>query len=94
MSFVATGDPAETAAGKLTLSVIRDELAAIVEQRSTSDPNIHYLDGLTLYGPADFAEFPLADRLHPGPQAHQRIGRRFADAIREMHLERPDGHRQ
>lgn len=61
---------------------------------SNSDPNIHYLDGLTLYGPADFAEFPLADRLHPGPQAHQRIGRRFADAIREMHLERPDGHRQ
>ncbi|CAN5712392.1 SGNH/GDSL hydrolase family protein [soil metagenome] len=82
MTFVATGDPAETRAGKLTLRVIRHELAAIVDQRSTSDPNLHYLDGLTLYGPDDFAEFPLADNLHPGPQVHQRVGRRFADSIR------------
>lgn len=84
MAFAATGDPAETAAGKLTLRVIRRELAAIVEQRSTADPHVHYLDGLTLYGPDDFADFPLADKLHPGPQAHQRIGERFAEIIREI----------
>jgi lysophospholipase L1-like esterase len=84
MAFAATGDPAETAAGKLTLRVIRRELAAIVGQRSTADPHIHYLDGLTLYGTADFADFPLADKLHPGPQAHQRIGERFAESIREI----------
>lgn len=84
MAFAATGDPAETAAGKLTLRVIRRELAAIVEQRSTADPHVHYLDGLTLYGPDDFADFPLADKLHPGPQAHQRIGERFAESIREI----------
>lgn len=84
MAFAATGDPAETAAGKLTLRVIRRELAAIVEQRSAADPHIHYLDGLTLYGPDDFADFPLADKLHPGPQAHQRIGERFAESIREI----------
>ena len=83
MAFVDTGDPAEAAAGKLTLRVIRHELAAIVKHRSASDPNLHYLDGLKLYGPNDFAEFPLADNLHPGPQAHQLIGPRFANAIRE-----------
>ena len=82
MAFVATGDPAETAAGKLTLTVTRRELAAIVHQRSAGDPHIHYVDGLTLYGPDDFAEFPLADKLHPGPQAHERIGRRFAAHVR------------
>lgn len=82
MTFVATGDPAETAVGKLTLGVIRRELAAIVEQRSTGDPHLRYVDGLTLYGPDDFAEFPLADNVHPGPEVHQRIGRRFADTIR------------
>lgn len=84
MKFVATGDPAEIAAGKLTLSVTRRELAAIVEQRSTTDPNIHYVDGLTLYGPADHADVPLADNVHPGPQVHQRVGERFAHRIREM----------
>jgi hypothetical protein len=84
MKFVATGDPAEIAAGKLTLSVTRRELAAIVEQRSATDPNIHYVDGLTLYGPPDHADFPLADNVHPGPQVHQLVGERFAHRIREM----------
>ena len=84
MTFVATGDPAETRAGKLTLSVIRRELAAIVEQRSAVDPHLRYLDGLRLYGPDDFAEFPLADNVHPGPQVHERVGERFAGTIREI----------
>lgn len=83
MRFVATGDPAETAAGKLTLSVTRRELAAIVAQRSPTDPYLRYVDGMTLYGPADFSEFPLADNVHPGPQVHQRVGARFAHHIRE-----------
>ncbi|AKK27142.1 SGNH/GDSL hydrolase family protein [Mycobacterium sp. EPa45] len=83
LAFAATGDPADVAAGKLTLSVIRDELAGIVRRRSETDPNLQYVDGLDLYGPADFAEFPLGDRLHPGPEAHERIGRRFAAIIRD-----------
>ncbi|WP_043619096.1 SGNH/GDSL hydrolase family protein [Nonomuraea candida] len=76
--FRATGDPAERAAGKLTLTVIRQELARIVAQRSAEDPNLHYLDGLGLYGEADFAEFPLPDLLHPDAATHLRIGDRFA----------------
>lgn len=78
LRFVATGDPAETAAGKLTLTVIRDELARIVRGRAATDPNLHYLDGLDLYGEADHAELPLPDALHPDPATHHRIADRFA----------------
>ncbi|MFF8556359.1 SGNH/GDSL hydrolase family protein [Streptomyces sp. NPDC015501] len=78
LRFRATGDPAETAAGKLTLTVIRDELARIVEQRAPTDPCLHYLDGLDLYGASDHAELPLPDALHPDPAAHRRIAERFA----------------
>ncbi|MFH8435753.1 SGNH/GDSL hydrolase family protein [Streptomyces sp. NPDC018007] len=78
LRFRATGDPAETAAGKLTLTVIRDELARIVEQRAPTDPRLHHLDGLDLYGASDHAELPLPDALHPDPAAHRRIAERFA----------------
>lgn len=72
--FRATGDPAEP--GKLTLTVIRDELSRITAARA--DPHLHYLDGRELYGEADFAELPLPDDLHPDAAAHRRIGERFA----------------
>ncbi|MFD0306619.1 GDSL-type esterase/lipase family protein [Streptomyces sp. NPDC127119] len=81
LKFVAMGDPAETAAGKLTLRVIRDELARIVAQRSKEDPNLHHLDGLRLYGETDFAELPLPDALHPDAATHRRIGERFAAQV-------------
>ncbi|MFF2851588.1 GDSL-type esterase/lipase family protein [Streptomyces sp. NPDC058001] len=76
--FRAAGDPAETASGKLTLRVIRDELAKIVAQRAAEDPNLFYLDGLDLYGESDAAELPLPDALHPDADTHRRIGERFA----------------
>lgn len=78
LKFSAAGDPAETAAGKLTLGIIRDELARIVEQRAAEDPNLHHLDGRELYGEADAAELPLPDALHPDAATHRRIGERFA----------------
>jgi len=78
--FVALGDPAEVAAGKLTLQVIREELAGVVAQRAKSDPAIHYLDGLALYGEADHEEHPLPDALHPDGETHRLIAARFADA--------------
>ncbi|WBO68291.1 GDSL-type esterase/lipase family protein [Streptomyces camelliae] len=78
LRFRATGDPAETASGKLTLRVIREELARIVRERAAEDPNLHHLDGRELYGEADFGELPLPDDLHPDAAAHRRIGERFA----------------
>ncbi|GAA2992064.1 GDSL-type esterase/lipase family protein [Streptomyces fulvorobeus] len=78
LSFVAAGDPAERAAGKLTLNVIREELARLVERRAADDPHLHYLDGRELYGAADFEELPLPDQLHPDAATHRRIGERFA----------------
>ncbi|MBJ7288414.1 GDSL-type esterase/lipase family protein [Williamsia sp.] len=77
--FRATGDPAETAAGKLTLRVIRDRLADIVAQRRRHDPTLHHVNGLDLYGPADAVELPLPDALHPDAAGHRRIAERFAE---------------
>ncbi|WP_381795594.1 GDSL-type esterase/lipase family protein [Streptomyces niveus] len=79
LNFLASGDPAERAAGKLTLNVIRDELARIVGQRSARDPHLHYLDGRELYGEADYARLPLPDELHPDAATHRRMGERFAE---------------
>lgn len=79
--FAATGDPADTGAGKLTLTVIRDALRRIVEQRSTHDTNLFYVDGRELYGPTDHDELPLPDALHPDGDSHCRIGQRFAERV-------------
>lgn len=78
--FVATGDPADTASGRLTLRVVRDALEEIVGRRS-DDPHLSYLDGLTLYGEADAEQHPLPDALHPDSDTHVLIGERFADAV-------------
>ncbi|QEV21620.1 GDSL-type esterase/lipase family protein [Streptomyces alboniger] len=78
LRFKAMGDPAERAAGKLTLNVIRDELARIVHQRAADDANLHYLDGRDLYGQADAAELPLPDQLHPDAAIHRLMAERFA----------------
>ena len=78
LRFVALGDPAETAMGKLTLEVIREELARIVAERAADDPHLAYLDGRRLYGEADHAELPLPDDLHPDAATHRLIGERFA----------------
>lgn len=79
LRFVAMGDPAERASGKLTMGVIRDELARIVEQRAAEDPNLYYLDGRDLYGDDDSVELPLPDQLHPDAATHRRMGERFAE---------------
>jgi hypothetical protein len=81
LQFRATGDPAERAAGKLTLEVVREELARIVAQRAKDDPQLFYLDGRELYGEADADELPLPDELHPDAATHRRIGERFAGLV-------------
>jgi hypothetical protein len=78
LRFIATGDPADTARGSLTLAVIREQLGAIMTSRIADDPNLHYIDGNLLYGPEDVADHPLPDNLHPDAVTHQIIGDRFA----------------
>jgi hypothetical protein len=77
VKFTATGDPVDRATGKLTLRVIREELARIVHQRAATDPHLHYLDGLDLYGDTDHADLPLPDGLHPDAATHRLMGERF-----------------
>ncbi|MGV8966884.1 MAG: GDSL-type esterase/lipase family protein [Cellulomonas sp.] len=76
--FIATGRSEDQQQGKLTLRVIRDALASLVDRR-TDDPNLHYLDGTALYGARDAVENPLSDALHPDTAAHHLIGSRFAE---------------
>ncbi|MEU4290387.1 GDSL-type esterase/lipase family protein [Kribbella sp. NPDC026596] len=77
LRFTATGNPEEIPAGKLTLSIIRAELSRIITQRAADDPNLHYLDGRTLYGEPDNAAHPLPDDLHPDAQTHRTMADRF-----------------
>jgi hypothetical protein len=76
--FTATGTPGDVAFGRLTLQVIRRELQSLAERRA-ADKNLHFLDGLSLYGPDDAIDLPLPDALHPSAEAHRLIGARFAD---------------
>ena len=73
------GRPEELATGKLSLGIIREELASIVEQRRTEDAALGYLDGSLLYGAADAAHLPLPDNLHPGDDVNALIAERFAE---------------
>jgi hypothetical protein len=76
LAFVASGDPADVAAGRLTLEGVREVLAEVVDRRG--DPRLTYVDGLGLYGATDAERLPLPDNLHPDSAAHQLIGERFA----------------
>ncbi|MET0839328.1 MAG: SGNH/GDSL hydrolase family protein [Marmoricola sp.] len=78
LRFRAAGDPAEVVSGKLTLEVIREELADLVRLRAADDPHLGYLDGLELYGARDVDDRPLPDDLHPDAATQRQIGGRFA----------------
>jgi len=79
--FRATGDPAERALGRLTLTAIREALAHVVEERAADDPHLYHLDGRELYGESDHAELPLPDGLHPDTAGHRRIAENFARLV-------------
>ncbi|GAB3441028.1 SGNH/GDSL hydrolase family protein [Phycicoccus ginsengisoli] len=80
LRFLATGDPAEVAAGRLTLHVVREVLADVVAARADDDA-LFLLDGLTLYGAEDAQRLPLPDELHPDAQTHRLVGERFAASV-------------
>lgn len=81
VKFVATGVPdapaiARSGQGRLTLSVIRSLLAAVIEQRRADDPLLSFVDGHVLYGPDDAVTHPLPDGLHPDGETHRLIADR------------------
>src|SRR6185312_11590391 len=78
VKFIATGTAGDEALGRLTLQVIRREMRSLLERRA-DDVNLHFLDGLELYGEPDAADLPLPDNLHPDTATHRLIGDRFAD---------------
>ncbi|WP_425841071.1 GDSL-type esterase/lipase family protein [Streptomyces fractus] len=77
--LTALGDPADVAAGALSLTVVRAELARIVAARQAHDPHLHHLDGRELLGPDEVSD--LADGLHPTAAAYRRMGKRFAARV-------------
>ncbi|MFS0703167.1 SGNH/GDSL hydrolase family protein [Cellulomonas sp. 179-A 9B4 NHS] len=83
--FRTAGRAEEVAEGKLSLRVIRDDLAALVAaRRAAGDTALTYVDGRTLYGEADAAALPMADLLHPDAAAQRRMGERFATVLRAV----------
>lgn len=80
IKFIATGNPRQVSEGKLTLQTIRSEMREALDRRS-ADPNLHFIDGLELYGENDATQLPLDDGLHPTPDIHHLIGQRFAELV-------------
>lgn len=76
---VSDSDPAAVAEGRLSLGLIRETLARIVAERSSQDPNLHYLDGRLLFGPDDLGYLP--DNLHPNAEGYRLMGERFARLV-------------
>ena len=71
------GTEVTEAQGALTLKQIRDIVRSVVAARvAYGDRNLHYLDGLELFGEADAADLP--DDLHPNEAGYYRMGERFA----------------
>jgi hypothetical protein len=61
----------------LTLTRIRQMIKEIVGSRAQrGDANLHYLDGLDLFGADDAGDMP--DDLHPNAGGYARMGQRFA----------------
>ncbi|KQY21844.1 lipase [Cellulomonas sp. Root485] len=80
--FRTTGHASEVADGKLTLTVIRSVLRAVVDARA--DSALTYVDGSSLYGWPDWDDLPMRDLMHPDADAHRLIGKRFGAVLRGL----------
>lgn len=80
--FRTLGTPDELERDKLSLGVVREVLAAVVERRrAAGDAHLTYLDGRELYGEADWTALPMPDLLHPEARGQRVMGERFAAAL-------------
>ncbi len=63
-----------------TLQVMRNEVAAAVATlQAQGDRNLHYVDGLTVFGP-DSAHL-LPDDLHPNAEGYRLMGKNFIEKV-------------
>ncbi|HEV2342473.1 MAG TPA: GDSL-type esterase/lipase family protein [Actinocrinis sp.] len=76
---VSDTEPSTVAEGRLSLGVVRETLSRIVAERSSQDPNLHYLDGRLLFSADDLADLP--DNLHPNAAGYRKMGDRFARLV-------------
>ena len=66
-----------------TLQAMREEVAAAANTLwAQGDTHIHYIDGLSIFGP-DSAHL-LPDDLHPNPEGYQLMGERFIAQVAEQ----------
>lgn len=72
--FVTVAGSDEIREGCMTLKHVRRLIEKVVQARG--DPNLGYLDGLSLFSEADAGDLP--DDLHPNPAGYIRMGERFA----------------
>ena len=66
----------------LTLTRVRKLMSELVEARQ--DPNLYYIDGLTLFGVQDAGDLP--DDLHPNPEGYIRMGHQFSKKVNFLGL--------
>jgi hypothetical protein len=81
--FVTLPGHEEIREGCMTLTRVRELIAGVVEERrAAGDRELHYLDGLTLFGADDSDNLP--DALHPNAEGYVRMGQRAADTLRSL----------
>lgn len=63
-----------------TLEAMRETVQAAVEAlRDRGDGNLHYVDGLAIFGPE--LEHLLPDGLHPNAEGYKAMGKNFAEKV-------------
>ena len=78
--FVTIQGYDEIREGCMSLRRVREIIAEVVARRQEAgDRQLHYVDGLELFGVADAGDLP--DDLHPNPAGYIRMGERFAERI-------------
>jgi len=74
------GEVTENAVG-FTLPAMRAELADAVDRlRDAGDTNLHFFDGLEVFGP-DLAQKHMPDGLHPDGDGYEILGRNFTEVV-------------
>lgn len=79
-AFTVVPRDAQLSVGALSLKRIRSILEeTVAARRAQGDANLHYLNGLELFGKGDEADLP--DALHPNAAGLRRMGERFAEKM-------------